>query len=452
MERLWGNIRHGRFRRVSAIAVSLALMMAALFAVGLGAAGATSAAKPPPSGGGNPACPSSKATANLPTDPNVAAGFTTSGNVVTYTFTSLTNQNPIAGVPGLQKYCVFAGTAPSTITPLAHGANGAAWVASQPAADFSFSRPGGTATNIPLDGTGPTDMGSATWTTTPPTQQNIVLHVNDQSVCGAAITCFVKPSTGPRCDNGDTTVAYNAMPFDVVNCLNPGVAFEANGENEFGDAVTLQAGTGRTLNSLTVDFQSFACQTGAWNTGDCGSAPGATFNVPGGGITAKMYDYTGQTIGAELASSTINPAIPFRPSADTTGHCTGADAGKWFNSAAPNGGACQNSIAHLVVFNNFTLTQGITTLPEKVVWTVQFNTSHSGYNPTGTLTPPNPADSLNVGDKTYANAPYAGASFFDNGINAGKAVFSTGQTPPSALFFQVPDDQGRPLGKIITTP
>jgi hypothetical protein len=441
MERLWGNIRHGRFRRVSAIAVSLALMIAALFAVGLGAAGATSAAKPPPSGGGNPACPSSKATANLPTDPNVAAGFTTNGNVVTYTFTSLTNQNPIAGVPGLQKYCVFAGTAPSSITPLAHGANGAAWVASQPAADFSFSRPGGTAANIPLDGTNET-MGTATWTTTPPTQQTIVLHVNDQSVCGAAITCFVKPSMGPRCDNGDTTVAYNAMPFDVVNCLNPGVAFEANGENEFGDAVTLQAGTGRTLNSLTVDFQSFACQTGAWNTGDCGSAPGATFNVPGVGITAKIYDYTGQTIGAELASSTINPAIPFRPSADTTGHCTGADAGKWFNSAAPNGGACQNSIANLVVFNNFT---GTTTLPDNVIWTVQFNTETSGYNPTGI---DGPADSLNVGDKTYSVPSYAGTSFFDT--NGGQAVFSTQANP--ALHFQVPDDNGKPLGEIITTP
>jgi hypothetical protein len=417
-------------------------MMAALFAVGLGAAGATAAAKPPPSGGGNPGCPSSKATANLPTDPKVAAGFTTNGGTVTYTFTSLTNENPIDGVPGLQKYCVFAGTAPSSITPLALGANGAAWVASPPAANFSFSRPGGTATNIPLDG-GNTTMGTATWTTTPPTQQTIVVHVNDQSVCGAAITCFVKPSTGPRCDNGDTTVAYNAMPFDVVNCLNPGVAFEANGENEFGDAVTLQAGTGRTLNSLIVDFQSFTCQTGAWNTGDCGSAPAATYKVPGGGITAKIYDYTGNVIGPALASSTIDPDIPYRPSADGT-NCTGGDVGKWFNPAAPAGGACQNSIAHLVVFNNFTLEPGITTLPDNVIWTVQFNTETSGYSPTGV---DGPSDSLNVGDKSYAGAPYAGDSFFDT--NGGLAVFSTQANP--LLHFQVPDDQGRPLGEIITT-
>jgi hypothetical protein len=292
-------------------------------------------------------------------------------------------------------------------------------------------------------------MGSATWTTTPPTQQNIVLHVNDQSVCGAAITCFVKPSTGPtgpRCDTGDTTVAYNAMPFDVVNCLNPGVAFEANKENEFGDAVTLKTGTGRTLSSLIVDFQSFACKTGQWDTLNCGSTPVDTFQVP---ITAKIYNYNPLTseIGTELASSTINPAIPYRPSADPA-NCP-AEPGKWFNPAAVGGGACQNSIAHLVAFNNFTptLPGGTTTLPNDVIWTVQFNTETSGYIPTGI---DGPADSLNVGDKTYPGAPYAGTSYFIQ--NGGKAVYNIGQPAPLGLSFEVPDDQGRPLGEIITTP
>jgi hypothetical protein len=416
------------------------MVMTALFTVGLGVAGPASAVKPPPSGGGNPACPSNKGAANLPTDPNVSAGFTESpAGTATYTFKS-TNENPSNGVPGLMKYCVFAGTGPSTITPQAKGFTGDAWVASSPAPNFSFNRPGGDTTNIPLDGKTVT-MGTATWTnpTTVPTPQTIVLHVNDQSVCGAAITCFVKPSTGPVCDHGDTTVAYNAMPFDVVNCLNPGVAFQANQENEFGDAVTLKSGTGRTLNSVIVDFQSFACETGDWFSTNCLSTAGHTFHVTGG-ITAKVYDYTGNVIGGELASSTIDPAIPFRPSADAT-NCP-ATPNKWFNPAGPGGGACQNSIADKLVFSNFT---GTTTLPDQVIWTVQFNTSTSGHSPTGVV---GPADSLNVGDKTYSVPSFAGTSVFDS--NGGLAVFSTQANP--ALHFQAPDDNGKPLGEIITTP
>jgi hypothetical protein len=103
------------------------------------------------------------------------------------------------------------------------------------------------------------------------------------------------------------------------------------------------------------------------------------------------------------------------------------------------------------------------TLPAdgKVVWTVAFNTSTSGYSPQGaqtplctlpaattTVCPLNPADSLNVGDSTYPPpAPYAGTSLFDT--NGGLAVGSKGQ-PPSALGFFAPDDNGRPLGEIIT--
>jgi hypothetical protein len=53
-----------------------------------------------------------------------------------------------------------------------------------------------------------------------------------------------------------------------------------------------------------------------------------------------------------------------------------------------------------------------------------------------------------VGDNTYPPpAPYAGTSLFDT--NLGFAVGSKGQ-PPSALGFFTPDDNGRPLGEIIT--
>jgi hypothetical protein len=337
----------------------------------------------------------------------------------------------------------------------ATGANGAKWLSAKVSNNFAFVRPGGDKTNIPLDGK-TTTMGTATWSTVP-TSQDIILHINDPATCaslygaGTSLTCFVKPSklsTRPICDKGDDTVAYNAMPFDVENCLNPGVAFEANAWNEFGDQVGLSGLGGRGLVSLKVDFQSFACESGQWNAAvsNCSSAAGATFTHP---ITATIYD-SGFN---QIASVTQPQTIPYRPSSNAScpANAGGAPAGAaWFNPLAPGGGACQNSIAKVLTF---TFPSG-TVLPDVVVWTVAFNTSTSGYSPIGSAScqsgPGGCAyDSLNVGDKSYSGAPYVGASLFD--INGGLVVGSKGQ-PPSALGFFAPDDNGRPLGEIITTP
>jgi hypothetical protein len=433
------------------------------------------AAGPAGAAAGN-GCPASKLLSGLPTANNVAAGFTNNNLTSTYTFTSLADEGPVGGVPGLIKYCVYPSPAsqPTAHTVTATGANGAQWLFAKGSNNFAFLRPGGNKTNIPLDGTS-TTMGTATWSALP-NSQTIILHINDPAECtslygsGTPGTCFVKPSVGPVCDKGDTNVAYNDMPLDVVNCLNPGVAFEANQWNEFGDSVTL-SGADRTLGSLIVDFQSFACVTGTWdNQGGndpCGGgtttgvSPG-TFTWP---ITAKIYDadVNGLPTGSALASTgAISEQIPFRPNADPT-NCPLAPT-KWFNPLAPGGGACQNSIATLLTFD---FSAQNVTLPAdgKVVWTVAFNTSTSGYTVQGPQTPPcnlpaatattttcplNPADSLNVGDKTYLPpAPYAGSSLFDT--NGGFAVGSKGQ-PPSQLGFFTPDDGGRPLGEITTTP
>jgi hypothetical protein len=451
-------------KRLTMAALAAVTAFTTLFIVAGAAAPATAAA-------GN-GCPASKLVGGIPTATNVAASFSNNGTTTTYTFSSLADENPIGGVPGLMKYCVYPSPAsqPTGHTVTATGANGKLWLFAKGSNNFAFVRPGGDKTNIPLNGK-TTTMGTATWGTLPD-GQTIILHINDPTVCtglygsGTPGTCFVKPTTGPVCDQGDANVAYNAMPFDVVNCLNPGVAFEANGWNEFGDSVTL-AGAGRTLGSLVVDFQSFACVTGTWdNQGGnnlCGGgttagvSPG-TFTWP---ITANIYDagINGLPTGSPLATTgAVNEEIPFRPNADPT-NCS-SEPTKWFNPLAPGGGACQNSIATKLTFDfsgqNVTLpTDG------KVVWTVAFNTSTSGYTPQGARTPTcalpaatttacplNPADSLNVGDNTYPPpAPYAGTSLFDT--NLGFAVGSKGQ-PPSALGFFTPDDNGRPLGEIIT--
>ncbi len=267
------------FSQIRVLAMSLAAVTATstLFAIA-GTAGSASAA--------TVACPASKALGNVQTASNVAASFTPSGSTTTYTFSSLTDENPAGGVPGLMKYCVYTTPQPQTITTSATGANSAAWVIARGTNNFGFVRPGGDKTNIPLDGTTGIAMGAADWGAgaTAPATQTIILHINDPTVCASLYpssttgTCFVKPTTGPRCTTGDTNVAYNAMPFDVVNCRNPAIGFEATSTSEFGNGVTLASGTGRNLSQLKVDFQSYACQSGHWNTGDCSSAPGSTFD------------------------------------------------------------------------------------------------------------------------------------------------------------------------------
>jgi hypothetical protein len=406
------------------------------------------AAVPAAAAAGN-GCPANKTLGSVKTASNVAADFSNSGFTTTYKFYSLTNQNPVGGVPGLVRYCVYPTptSQPTAISVLATGANGAKWSSSKGSNNFAFLRPGGDKTNIPLDGN-TTTMGTATWGTVP-TSQDIVLHINDPGTCaslygsGTSFTCFVKPRPGPICNAGDDTVAYNAMPFGVVNCINPALGFEAQQVNEFGDEVGL-AGTARNFASLKVLFASFACQSGHWHTGDCVSAPGATFTHD---ITANIYDPSDLT--TTIASVTTNQTIPYRPSADP--NCPqipggGVAQAAWFNPQAPGGGACQNSIGKVLTFNF-----SGETLPDTVVWTVAFNTTHYGYSPMGEAQScfggagGCPYDSLNVGAKTYSGAPYAGTD-----VVADEAFIS--DTPNPLLHVDSGWSNNRPLGEIITAP
>src|SRR6476661_6034740 len=93
-------------------------------------------------------CPGNKVLGSIPTASNVAAAFSNGGNTTTYTFVSLTNENPVGGVPGLIKYCVYPSptSQPTTITVTAKGANGAKWVSAKGSNNFAFVRPGGNKT------------------------------------------------------------------------------------------------------------------------------------------------------------------------------------------------------------------------------------------------------------------------------------------------------------------
>jgi hypothetical protein len=88
--------------------------------------------------------------------------------------------------------------------------------------------------------------------------------------------------------------------------------------------------------------------------------------------------------------------------------CTGSDLGKWFNPLNGANGACQNSIATVLTFDTFPAAA----LNDNVIWTVAYNTTHSGYSPIGEGTTCYTSsggcgyDSLNVGVKSYPGSDF----------------------------------------------
>ncbi|MGW7328201.1 hypothetical protein ACWGIU_06200 [Streptomyces sp. NPDC054840] len=419
------NLRLPALRQVVTLTVSLSTTVAAMFA--LGGPGTASAAPAEPAH-----CPSSAKLDDYLTADNVGASFTVNGNTATYTFDSFVDENPVNAVPGLTNYCVYPGQGiqPDTITPLAVGANGAAWTGAQGKEAFSFRRPQGNPSNIPLDGNS-TQVGTATWGGGAPTVQAILLRINDQDQCKAlygdkkgardghysdkGANCFVKPAQPCATGSNAPGIVYTALPVGILKCPEvPSLGFEASATSEFGDEVGLSSTTG-DLQSLRVLFQSFGCSdSGHWYSSDCVTTPGATFTHP---LTANIYavDNSGPVPapGALLATVTQNFPINYRPSKDPV-NCTGADAGRWYN---PNNQTCVNSLSQLLTFN---FPAG-TSLPSQVIWTVAFNTTRYGSNPIGESAPcfsSNPGcgyDSLNVGARTFPGAPYAGTDVDPNG-------------------------------------
>lgn len=180
---------------VAIIAMALLLMSFAALAIlhnrpqGNGIAGAN-----PP----NPGCPSlsGRVASSL-----VGASFSVSSSTATYHFDSLINLSPTNGVPGLIEYCVFVASDPTAVTAVAVGSDSTPFQASKiVSGDFSFSRGNGNPSNLPLDGTTGTVMGTATWSGAVPSSQTILLHINDAAECAklypsadAVATCWVLP-------------------------------------------------------------------------------------------------------------------------------------------------------------------------------------------------------------------------------------------------------------------
>jgi len=206
----------------------------------------------------------------------------------------------------------------------------------------------------------------------------------------------------------------------------PSVGAEAYAFNQLGDGVTF-AGTSRRLKNVTVTLSSWGCQSGHWNTGDCVTNPGATFNVP---ITFNIYQAGNPVPGTQIATVTQTFSVPYRPSADNT-NCTG---GRWYDAGS---GLCFNGKAANITFD---FSSQNVLLPNSVVYGIVYNTTSYGPNPIGqsaacfSTAAGCPYDSLNialapvvtVGTKPYFNTLYQDTihpgNYCDNGL-AGTGTF-----------------------------
>jgi hypothetical protein len=215
------------------------------------------------------------------------------------------------------------------------------------------------------------------------------------------------------------SVLYTSTQPGVANL--PSVGVEAYSFNQIGDEVLLRRQNVK-VKSVAVTLSSWACESGAWNTGDCATTPGATFTTP---ITLNIYrassaDTNGvRTPGSLLATVTRTFTIPYRPSASP--HCTGPQAGEWFK----NGQGCFNGLAHTI---GFTLTALKMKLPKDVVLGVSYNSDHSGPSPLGLSN--SPTDALNVGLSPKVRAGhqrFPGAIFWDTRF----AGFTCAADPPA---------------------
>ena len=144
-------------------------------------------------------CPNSNSLeSHKNVDPKLIASYTTTGGEAKYSITT-TNENPSEGIPGLIEYCVYTSPLPDETEATYVGAKGA-WTSgiSGSGGYFDFERSDGNPDNLPFDGT-TQSVGNARWTSgTVPSNQVILLHINDEEECTAlegtpTETCFVRP-------------------------------------------------------------------------------------------------------------------------------------------------------------------------------------------------------------------------------------------------------------------
>jgi hypothetical protein len=196
------------------------------------------------------------------------------------------------------------------------------------------------------------------------------------------------------------TTLYDSTPVAGTVSV-PSLGPEAYSFNHIGNEVLLHAHN-TNVRHVRVTMVSWACQTGSWTDGSCTTTPGTRFPAS---ITLHLYRYSRPDAsgafrpGRQITSVTKTFSIKFRPTSDPT------DAQHRYMGSD---GQFHNGIAQTI---SFPLN---VRLGNDVVWTVSYNTDHSGINPIGGNN--SPLDSLNVGlspTVQYGHDRFPGSLFWD---------------------------------------
>ena len=311
-------------------AIVLAVLLLASFGVALGAAGAphnavTTAGKT--SGG----CPSSNAIGNFLSSSLVGAYVGMNGSTWSYYFSSFYNLSPASGVPGLIEYCVYPnGSLPSSSTASAVGADGSAFLALSGTHQgyFGFGRSHGDPSNVPLNGVMNTLMGTADWSSGPPSNETILLHINDATECqalygGSSTTCFVLPGApptlycggNPSCKTALVAEANTTNPLEVPTNTQLHVHYTYTIANAFTNAFNMEiVFPGVASSNFTGVRDFFNCS----QVPDPNATPGTAgffSNYQGTGLNVNLryYDVHGKCMNLVLRATAGNTTIVLKP-------------------------------------------------------------------------------------------------------------------------------------------
>jgi hypothetical protein len=193
----------------------------------------------------------------------------------------------------------------------------------------------------------------------------------------------------------DGMAIYSTIPSSLPPNM-PSLGYEATSTAELGGLIEFAGNSPTyTLTSATVAMSDWAVASDWALNGSTITANG--FYVP---LTLNLYDVgTNNTVGALIASETVDALIPWRPEA-TTGCWTGY---------LGSDGQCYNGSLSTVTFNLI----GVTA-PDEIIYGLAFNTTDHGADPTGV---PGPYDSLNFGlsnsSPTVGGNPLPGVAYWN---------------------------------------
>jgi hypothetical protein len=204
------------------------------------------------------------------------------------------------------------------------------------------------------------------------------------SMLVGALTAALALSAATASASTSSTL-YTSLPKPGVVSV-PSLGVEAYSFNQIGNEVILTRSA--TTRHVSVTMVDWACQHGSWNGGDCVTTAGKTFPTT---ITLRLYKAshrdpaTGEVKpGTQITHVTKTFAIKYRPSSTTACPLENGVPTQFLGSDEQ----CHHGLDQTIVFDVGRK------LPVDVVWGVSYNSSTSGFHPTGIA---GPQDSLNVG-------------------------------------------------------